>query len=63
MPMAMRKNVETRVSVFNGPPPLIKVCETLEEEKKTVSEWIGKLSGEGLRPDEIECSCPIFRGN
>lgn len=49
-------NAEERgntVSVFNGPPPLIKVCETLEEEKKTVSEWIGKLSGEGLRPDEI----------
>ena len=49
-------NAEERgntVSIFNGPPPLIKVCETLEDEKKAVSEWIGKISRQGLRPDEI----------
>jgi superfamily I DNA/RNA helicase len=41
------------VSVFNGSLPTIKVCDTLENEKKTVSEWILKLKDEGLRPDEL----------
>lgn len=48
--------VESRkgtVSVFNGPPPMIKVVLTTEEEMKTVAAWIGERLREGYQPHEI----------
>lgn len=49
-------NVETRagtVSVFNGPAPAIVICESVEEEREAVRDWIHELSGEGLAPHEL----------
>jgi len=41
------------VSVFNGPPPLVRVCSDETEEQGAVSDWIGKRLEEGLSPQEI----------
>ncbi|WP_373514122.1 3'-5' exonuclease [Persicitalea sp.] len=49
-------NVEERaktVSVFNGPPPEIKLFDSEEEEISFVGERISKLLSEGLMPNEI----------
>ena len=49
-------NVEERagtVSVFNGPVPVIKVCESIDGERAAVAEWIAGLGEEGLSPHEI----------
>ena len=47
---------ETRrgtVSVFNGPPPEIRVLEGAEEEIKAVADWIKDRLQEGLHAHEI----------
>lgn len=41
------------ISVFNGPPPAIKVCQSIDQEKQIVSEWIVVLSSEGVAPHEF----------
>ena len=41
------------VSVFNGPPPTIKVADAPDEEEKLVSQWIQDRLKEGLQPHEI----------
>ncbi len=41
------------VSVFNGPPPQIAICEDEEEETRRVSEWLAERITDGLQPDEI----------
>lgn len=49
-------NTEERgntVSVFNGPAPTIRVCDSLETEKATVSKWIKELQSEGVMPHEL----------
>ncbi|QDL39695.1 3'-5' exonuclease [Rhodoferax sediminis] len=49
-------NSETRsdkVSVFNGPPPLIRVLKTEEEEIKVVSDWLAEQSKAGALPQEF----------
>ncbi|MEX1255511.1 MAG: 3'-5' exonuclease [Dehalococcoidia bacterium] len=49
-------NVEERagtVSVFNGPAPEISVCESIDDEARTVGEWIVRLTGDGLKPHEF----------
>jgi len=49
-------NVEERggtVSVFNGPVPEIAVCQTIAEESESVSDWLARLSAEGLKPHEF----------
>jgi superfamily I DNA/RNA helicase len=49
-------NVEERagtVSVFNGLPPTVVVCEGPEDEQQAVSKWIVALSGEGVAPHEF----------
>ncbi len=48
--------VESRkgtVSVFNGPPPVIKVVPNAEKEMETVAAWIGERLREGYQPHEI----------
>ena len=39
--------------MFNGPPPLVRVCSDEAEEQRVVSDWIGKRLAEGLSPQEI----------
>ena len=49
-------NTEERsrtISVFNGPPPTIQVCDSLEDETETVSKWISDLRGQGVMPHEF----------
>lgn len=41
------------VSVFNGPPPTIRVCATAEEELTTVSSWLLEQAQAGVQPHEI----------
>lgn len=48
--------VESRrgtVSVFNGPPPVIRVVQNAEKEMETVAAWIGERLSEGYQPHEI----------
>jgi superfamily I DNA/RNA helicase len=52
----MDGNTETRlgtVSVFNGPAPIIRPLETLEEEIQSVCDWLLGIQKEGLMPHEI----------
>jgi superfamily I DNA/RNA helicase len=44
------------VSVFNGPPPTIRVLPSEGEETKTVGNWLAQLTKSGLLPHE----CGIF---
>jgi len=49
-------NVEERrgtISVFNGPPPAIKVLDSPEQEIETVAKWLSARSHEGQVPHEI----------
>ena len=41
------------VSVFNGPPPVIKIVQNAEQETDTVVTWIGDRIREGYSPHEI----------
>lgn len=41
------------VSVFNGPPPTIKVEQSESDERKAVAGWIGEQSKAGLLPHEF----------
>jgi hypothetical protein len=54
-----RGNSEDRtdtVSVFNGPPPTIRVLHSEGEEIKTLGNWLAQLAKSGLLPHE----CGIF---
>ena len=49
-------NIDERgdtISVFNGPPPVIRTLTTIQEENATVSAWITERIKEGLLPHEI----------
>lgn len=44
---------EGTVSVFNGPPPTIRVSAGREEEIRAVAAWLRDLGREGIMPHEI----------
>lgn len=49
-------NVENRrdtISVFNGPPPVIRICQSEDEEIATVAAWLKEQSESGVQPHEI----------
>jgi hypothetical protein len=49
-------NTETRsdtVSVFNGPPPVIRVVKTETEEIKLVGAWLAEQFSAGILPEEF----------
>lgn len=49
-------NIDERgdtISVFNGPPPLIRTLASMQEENTTVSTWVTERIQEGLLPHEI----------
>jgi hypothetical protein len=49
-------NTEQRVgtiSVFNGPPPIIRVLTSAADESRLVSTWLGDLSNAGVMPHEM----------
>lgn len=41
------------ISVFNGPPPLIRILASEDEETKAVSAWLLDQSKSGVRPQEF----------
>ena len=49
-------NTEQRVgtiSVFNGPPPTIRVLVSAADESRLVGTWLGDLSNAGVMPHEM----------
>lgn len=49
-------NVEQRkgtISLFNGPPPQIEVCDSTEQEAGTVGHWLKARIADGFEPDQI----------
>lgn len=49
-------NAESRrgtVSIFNGPLPEVRECETVETEIEVVAQWLAARLAAGLQPDEI----------
>jgi superfamily I DNA/RNA helicase len=47
-----REERRDTVSVFNGPPPLIRVFEAEAEESQAVGEWLSARVKDGVRPHE-----------
>ncbi len=41
------------ISVFDGPPPILKSCRDSGEERDFVGRWIAARLSEGARPNEI----------
>ncbi|MEW4530631.1 UvrD-helicase domain-containing protein [Maioricimonas sp. JC845] len=41
------------VSVFNGPPPILEVFESPEEEQAAVGRWLSGKQSAGLEPQEM----------
>jgi mRNA-degrading endonuclease RelE of RelBE toxin-antitoxin system len=41
------------VSVFNGPPPVIRVAQSTKDEILTVGHWLKERCQEGIQPHEI----------
>jgi superfamily I DNA/RNA helicase len=41
------------ISVFNGPPPVIRVLANEAEEIKVVGDWLKTQSNDGLQPHEF----------
>jgi superfamily I DNA/RNA helicase len=44
---------EGTISVFNGPPPTIRVLDRPEDEIRTVGAWLRDLGKEGVMPHEM----------
>jgi hypothetical protein len=41
------------VSVFNGPPPVLRAFHAAEEESRAVGEWVSEQAKAGIAPHEI----------
>ena len=41
------------VSVFNGPPPAIEICDSEASESAAVADWLKEKTAEGLAPHEF----------
>ena len=48
-----RENRSDTVSVFNGPPPVIRVLPAEDEEIKAVGAWLAEQSKAGVQPHEF----------
>jgi superfamily I DNA/RNA helicase len=48
-----REERRDTVSVFNGPPPLIRVFEAEAEESQAVGEWLSARVKDGVWPHEV----------
>jgi len=49
-------NTEQRsgtISVFNGPPPLVRVVASTEEESATIGRWLADRAAQGVTPGEM----------
>ena len=41
------------ISLFNGPPPTIQTLDSIEQEMRTVSDWLKARTNEGILPHEV----------
>ena len=41
------------VSVFNGPDPVVRVLDTVEEESAVVGHWLAACAADGVTPGEM----------
>ncbi|MGE4182760.1 MAG: UvrD-helicase domain-containing protein [Limisphaerales bacterium] len=41
------------ISLFNGPPPVVRIVSSVEEETVLVQEWLAQQRKDGVVPDEI----------
>ena len=41
------------ISVFNGPEPSIAIAQSIDEESKTVADWLTELTARDLEPHEL----------
>lgn len=41
------------ISVFNGPPPIIRVFKSEGEESKSIGQWMAEMSIAGVLPHEF----------
>src|SRR5207245_4873452 len=41
------------ISVFNGPTPVVRLCQNETEEAETVGKWIATVASEGVLPHEL----------
>lgn len=48
-----REDRSHTVSVFNGPPPEIRILDTEQEETACVADWLSSLSEQGAAPHEL----------
>ena len=49
-------NTEQRsgtISVFNGPPPLVRVVASTDEESATIGRWLAERAAQGVTPGEM----------
>jgi superfamily I DNA/RNA helicase len=49
-------NIEERrdtISVFNGPPPVVRVLDSESDEISSVGQWLSEQSKSGVSPHEI----------
>jgi hypothetical protein len=51
-----REDRSDTVSLFNGPPPTIRVLKTQSEEIKAVADWLAERTNDGILPHE----CGLF---
>lgn len=49
----IKENRKGTVSVFNGPQPVVRSYQTIEEEAQAVSQWINNQLDAGIEPGEI----------
>jgi hypothetical protein len=49
----VRESRRGTVSVFNGPPPLIRTFDSQGNETEAVSQWLAERIAEGIAPHEI----------
>ena len=48
-----REDRRGTISVFNGPAPEIRACDTERSERQVASEWIASKLKDGVKPHEI----------
>jgi len=49
----LREDRTDTVSMFNGPPPGIRILADQDEETRAVAEWLSERAEEGLAPETI----------
>lgn len=53
LPKAITDVDGNTVSVFNGPPPEVTICDDIDDEIQLVGEWIANRIAAGIQPEEI----------